>query len=268
MDQYWCHICCRLVMSAMESEVKCPFCETGFLEQVACNTRNLNGNSQGVDFASERGLSILSPVLLGLMGGLGSSIRAQEHERRGSFNSFNEEGLIILQESENQVGNMTNYFRDYLIGPGLDLLLQNLADNDPNRYGTPPAKKEAVKAMPAVAVEHSSECSVCLEEFEIGSEAKEMGCKHKFHSGCIVPWLELHSSCPVCRFQMDSEDSKIETNNYEGGGSEETDNGMRNWVPVSWPFDELFVLSASENGGSSAAEAETLPTSFSQTDET
>ncbi|GJU70930.1 E3 ubiquitin protein ligase SIRP1-like protein [Tanacetum coccineum] len=39
--------------------------------------------------------------------------------------------------------------------------LQRLADNDPNRYGTPPAKKDAVEAMPTVTIEEDSvQCSV------------------------------------------------------------------------------------------------------------
>lgn len=91
---------------------------------------------------------------------------------------------------------------DYFIGPGVDMLLQHLAENDPTRYGTPPAQKEVVEALPAVTIDETLQCSVCLEDFEIGTEAKEMPCKHKFHGGCILPWLELHSTCPVCRHQL------------------------------------------------------------------
>jgi len=29
-----------------------------------------------------------------------------------------------------------------------------------------------------------------------------MGCEHCFHSGCIIPWLELHGTCPVCRKEL------------------------------------------------------------------
>ncbi|XP_062212808.1 E3 ubiquitin-protein ligase SIRP1-like [Phragmites australis] len=97
---------------------------------------------------------------------------------------------------------------DYFLGSGLDLLLQRLAESDLNRSGTPPAKKEAVAALPTVNIQEVLGCSVCLEDFVMGKEAKEMPCQHKFHSHCILPWLELHSSCPVCRYQLPTEESK------------------------------------------------------------
>lgn len=190
-----------------------------------------------------------------------SSTRDREHERVILINPFNQ--TIIVQGSydlnnNNPIGNNPQNpigsLGDYFIGPGLDLLLQHLAENDPNRYGTPPAQKEAVEAMPTVKIEQSLQCSVCLEDFDVGAEAKEMPCKHRFHDGCILPWLELHSSCPVCRYQLPSDESKLgsemsrngSSNNGSGGGEEVDDddrngNGRRFAVPLPWPFSTLFA---------------------------
>lgn len=101
---------------------------------------------------------------------------------------------------------------DYFLGPGLDALMQQLSESDAGRQGTPPAKKDAVEALPTVEVcggcneEDAASCAVCLEDYASGERARELPCRHRFHSQCIVPWLEIHSSCPVCRFQLPAND--------------------------------------------------------------
>ncbi|GAB4828189.1 hypothetical protein Ancab_035106 [Ancistrocladus abbreviatus] len=43
------------------------------------------------------------------------------------------------------------------------------------------------------------ECAVCLEQFRVGENLVNLPCAHKFHSRCLVPWLENNSLCPCCR---------------------------------------------------------------------
>ncbi|KAK4751030.1 hypothetical protein SAY87_004512 [Trapa incisa] len=103
-------------------------------------------------------------------------------------------------------------FGDYFIGPGLEQLIQQLAENDPNRYGTPPASKSAVENLPMIKISKEllssdmSQCVVCMDTFELGEEAKQMPCKHIYHNDCILPWLELHNSCPICRYELPTDD--------------------------------------------------------------
>ncbi|KAJ0263966.1 RING-type E3 ubiquitin transferase [Hirschfeldia incana] len=126
----------------------------------------------------------------------------QDSELVVLINSFNQR--IRIQDSVDASSVPSGSLGDYFIGPGFEMLLQRLAENDPNnRYGTPPATKEAVESLDTVMVKEGLvQCTVCLDDFEIGVEAKEMPCKHKFHSECLLPWLELHSSCPVCRYLL------------------------------------------------------------------
>lgn len=167
----------------------------------------------------------------------------RDRERVILINPFNQ--TIIVQGSS-PVGSLGDYF----IGPGFDLLLQHLSENDPNRYGTPPAKKDAVEGLPTVKVEETVvQCCVCLDDCQIGAEVKEMPCKHKFHSGCILPWLELHSSCPTCRYQLPSDESKLEADTN-------VDNGRQFSVPLPWPFSSLF----SSTGGSGSSSATSTTT--------
>ena len=34
------------------------------------------------------------------------------------------------------------------------------------------------------------ECSICKEEFKIGTKVNELPCSHAFHPECIVNWLK------------------------------------------------------------------------------
>ncbi|CAN1765420.1 E3 ubiquitin-protein ligase SIRP1 [Linum perenne] len=342
VDQYWCHMCGRMVNPVMEPEIKCPICEGGFVEEVSSNNNNTttitninndsnqNGNGNNgneLDVESERAFSLWAPILLGLMDGLGAyrptltlpsnatneeaptneqhqldrefesllrrrrtrssvsilrllhdiRVRAETNhannhsqenddgsQSRDSRNNrlilvdpFNEGALILHgpTESARPETIAARSITDYLISPGLDLLLQHLAENDPNRYGTPPTQKEAVTAMPTIKVDDNLQCAVCLEDFELGSEAKEMPCKHKFHEACIHPWLDLHSSCPVCRFQMPTTDeSKTEPNGGDasGGGGDSDINSSsgerRQQYRFPFPFNASLSFTRTPSG--------------------
>lgn len=104
---------------------------------------------------------------------------------------------------------------NFLMGSGFDRLLDQLAQIELNGVGGrsldhPPASKAAVESMPTVEIvdEHVGidlHCAVCKEPFELGTEAREMPCKHIYHQDCIFPWLSLRNSCPVCRHEMPSD---------------------------------------------------------------
>ena len=101
--------------------------------------------------------------------------------------------------------------------------MQYIAENDPNRYGAPPASKTVVESLPRGRIEDlikdqvdkeesaEPECSVCKDEFELDDAAVvKMPCSHLFHEECLLPWLKEHNSCPSCRHELPTEDLEYE----------------------------------------------------------
>ncbi|KAF3790283.1 E3 ubiquitin-protein ligase SGR9 [Nymphaea thermarum] len=75
-----------------------------------------------------------------------------------------------------------------------------------------PASVATVVSLEEVAVvEEGEECVVCWEE--MGGWAGggcRLACGHVFHVGCIVGWLKKASTCPVCRFELPTDDVALE----------------------------------------------------------
>ncbi|XP_050676519.1 uncharacterized protein LOC126973338 [Leptidea sinapis] len=42
-------------------------------------------------------------------------------------------------------------------------------------------------------------CSICFEAILKDQPEMSFKCTHRFHAGCILPWLEGHQTCPNCR---------------------------------------------------------------------
>ncbi|VVD03924.1 unnamed protein product [Leptidea sinapis] len=46
-------------------------------------------------------------------------------------------------------------------------------------------------------------CSICFEAILKDQPEMSFKCTHRFHAGCILPWLEGHQTCPNCRISSD-----------------------------------------------------------------
>ncbi|KAF8648829.1 hypothetical protein HU200_064529 [Digitaria exilis] len=74
-----------------------------------------------------------------------------------------------------------------------------------------PAPAASIDAVPTVEVSEPGEvCAICKEDLPLASAARRLPCGHLYHSSCIVPWLEVHNSCPVCRSRLPCNQSSSE----------------------------------------------------------
>ena len=144
-----------------------------------------------------------------------------------------------------RISNPNNFLIDFVLNllnmnyeeEEIETILNYLMNNDTNRYGSPPAsKKEIEKLNKYILTKEKLDnlgieniCSVCKEEFQIGNEMLDLPCNHYFHKDCLMPWLNQHDSCPVCRFELQTEDEdyekmKIERNRNNGSSNNSEQN--------------------------------------------
>ncbi|MCL7032858.1 hypothetical protein MKW94_001029 [Papaver nudicaule] len=116
----------------------------------------------------------------------------------------------MLDSSDGYIGNP----EDYVDAAGYEALLQNLAETEGNVIrGAPPAAKSAVLGLEDVVIgveEEGLVCAVCKESMPAGEKAKKLPCEHSYHGDCIVPWLSTRNSCPICRFELPTDDPEYE----------------------------------------------------------
>ncbi|KAM0877068.1 hypothetical protein ACQ4PT_035722 [Festuca glaucescens] len=249
---YWCYSCDRFVRAAPAPEggdVACPGCGGGFLEEMGAppptraaaylrpprahhaNDLRLRRSRRAAAAAAASAASgdraPFNPVIVLRR----SAVEAGDADAlASSFELFYDDGagsgLRPLPES----------MSDFLMGSGFERLLGQLAQIEAGGLArareTPPASKAAVESMPTVAIAASHvradcHCAVCKEPFELGAEAREMPCAHIYHEDCILPWLQLRNSCPVCRHEMPTDSAAALA--HATSNEEETTVGLTIW---------------------------------------
>ncbi|KAM6550954.1 hypothetical protein CsatB_000762 [Cannabis sativa] len=257
---YWCYRCSRIINVGIQVPVQdtllCLHCGGGFVEEMQNstptrspihnrfpaaamyldNTPNPEIRSYGQRLRrsprSSRDRSPFNPVIVlrGVAeGSEGGSNNGEEMNGtdRSNFELYYDDGVgTSLRPIPPSIS-------DFFMGSGFDRLLDQLSQLEINGVGRmdhPPASKAAIESMPIIKIvaNHIStelHCAVCKEEFELNSEAREMPCKHIYHTDCILPWLSLRNSCPVCRHQLPTDVRGCRRNSPEsadGVGDEET----------------------------------------------
>lgn len=288
---YFCHQCDRTVTinPSPSSDLLCPTCHSGFVEEFENPNSNPNPAYSSDPFTTSDPMALFlesffggnsgpqSPGIFSGALGSGSGRRSpfgSEGYDPGSYllnllSARRDAGAQIELVFENHPGGagfqLPANIGDYFLGPGFEQLIQQLAENDPNRYGTPPASKIAVEGLPDVKVDEGmmkselAQCAVCKDDFDSGVEVKQMPCKHVYHKDCIIPWLEMHNSCPVCRYELPTDDPDYENrgggdlNGSSGSGSSQGQRRLESPFTISLPWPWGGSGSTSHYGGSDSS---------------
>jgi hypothetical protein len=73
-------------------------------------------------------------------------------------------------------------------------------DTPLQRGGSQAAPAESIAALPTVTVtDNALVCPICTDPLLASAPVRRLPCSHLYHSDCIVTWLSLRNSCPVCR---------------------------------------------------------------------
>merc|ERR1712007_165872 len=83
--------------------------------------------------------------------------------------------------------------------------------------GPPPASRKSIRHLPTILVrsedlidENNRECCICFEEHNLGDKVTRLSCAHIYHPHCITEWLTKHCTCPVCRYELPTDDASYE----------------------------------------------------------
>ena len=284
---YWCYRCNRFIRVRVRAQdtVICPDCGGGFVEEVRTpnrspihdrfpaaamyldNAPNPEPPSPGPRLRrsqrSSRDRSPFNPVIVLRGPADGSGGNESNEAEHGNFELYYDDG------AGSGLRPLPPSISEFLMGSGFERLLDQLAQLEINGVGRlehPPASKAAIESMPIIKIVAShvsteSHCAVCKEAFELDAEAREMPCKHIYHQDCILPWLSVRNSCPVCRHQLPTDVRGSGRNSPESNGvGEEETVGLTIWrLPGGGFAVGRFT------GGRRAAERE-LPVVYTEMD--
>jgi len=237
-SRFWCHNCNKEVTV---QDFHCTICGDGFIEPITTEQEHLNYSIiQNQPNPSPNSQQLPINDLPGLFLPFQNLMRGVHNERRGNGANQGEPGVprvvrfhfgtvptgngggggglgfdAINNMLQQVFGNLPTHMGDYASDAQTQNILNQLFMQHQNQ-GPPPASEDAVSKLPRIKIsseqiEKKMDCSVCQCEFELDEEAVKLPCDHTFHSDCILPWFKMNNSCPVCRYELPTDNKEYES---------------------------------------------------------
>ncbi|KAG8232324.1 hypothetical protein J437_LFUL009423 [Ladona fulva] len=197
ITRFFCHRCNESINQVLP-EFKCPICESGFIEELGVNEPSDDGSDSELDNSEAFSLE---QIIRGA-GRANENLRSRRNGRgsvqTNPFDHLIQDVMINLTSFNwsaggNGRGNGPVFFLgnpgDYAWGrEGLDAIVTHLL-NQMDGTGPPPLAKEKIEEIPVVNIMKD----------QVGEPVRKLKCEHVYHENCIIPWLKLHGTCPICR---------------------------------------------------------------------
>lgn len=211
---FYCHHCGEQA-SVNLNEWKCEKCKTGFIEEIPPTSSGTSSNGRSGTTASSSGPTIRI---------FNSSQTPQRPSSRPELYISQNGDLTTTRPQQGQtIQNFINNLfagmniganinpMDYAWGEeGLDNIITQLMQQVEG--GAPPAPADLVNQLTTQPFNEelqnsSTQCSICMTDYEMGESVIPLTCEHFFHPECIRSWLAHHNSCPVCRTSLGNSSS-------------------------------------------------------------
>lgn len=247
ISRFFCHKC-SIEIERLLPDYTCPRCASGFIEELESDSSDsgsamhttgdfddLLESYRDVPLRAEYEMNFSNPFEApvvnssrnnGTAGGRSRHCTRPSHYALNTNNSrgrqdmvenFIHDFLLNLSEGVAQAAQLPVLFLgnpgDYVWGQdGLDAIVTQLL-NQMDGTGPPPLPRKQIDEIPTLTVgelhvDSKLQCSVCLEDFKLSEAVKQLPCLHLYHAPCIVPWLELHGTCPICRQRLGDQNTE------------------------------------------------------------
>lgn len=129
----------------------------------------------------------------------------------------NGQNIIISRNIVNANGPINNFLLNHINDHQFENFINIIMALDLQHKGNPPASERAINNLKKIEINENNinefneqTCNVCLENFIKGQISMTLDCGHNFHEKCIIHWLKMRNTCPVCRHELESNDPNYE----------------------------------------------------------
>jgi hypothetical protein len=146
--------------------------------------------------------------------------------------------IFIIPTAEVFSDNFSSNFNSNFTDPLTRIIfIQSMNESQPGR---PPASKEAVKNLKRFKMSEEyckkdekgtleyPTCSVCMCEIKQEDVTVLIPCGHLYHDQCIAKWFDTNNTCPVCRYELPTEDPDYRNNNQTANNTSRVGNTNAN----------------------------------------